>query len=73
MDVLTIALGVALGVLLLDILLILLSAVVVGAFELYEYLRPERTLLYEIDPAGDSIAVYEIEDEEIVVEGGDAE
>jgi len=73
MNVLTIALGVALGILLLDVLLILLSAVVVGAFELYEYLRPERTLLYEIDPAGDSIAVYEIEDEDIVIERGGSE
>jgi len=60
---LTIAVGVALGILLAGLVPILLYAVVVGALELYEYLRPERTLLYEIDPVNDSTTVYEIDAE----------
>jgi len=62
MNVITIALGVALGLLLLEVVLRLPYALVVGAVEVYQHSQPERTYLHEFDPV-DGSTIYTIDAE----------
>lgn len=73
MSVITIALGVALGIFIVVLTPIILLSVVAGVVAVYDYFQPERTYIHEVDPVDGSTNVFAIDPDRIYPEGLDVE